>query len=134
LANRQGRCCVCGELFTLKRITAKTCSPRCKKALQRNPDRYAIKEPPPTIRFRDDTVLTIAEYVSKLSNASVNLHMAGIGSELTEEQQKSLESIEAQLDQYRPMANSRYEFEQCAAICLVDHPEALKQKEEAVSP
>ncbi|NMO84303.1 hypothetical protein, partial [Prochlorococcus sp. P1344] len=46
LANRQGRCCVCGDVFRLQRVTAKTCTPRCKKALQRNPERYAITEPP----------------------------------------------------------------------------------------
>jgi hypothetical protein len=37
LANRYGICLACGEQFTLKRITAKTCSEACRKRLQRNP-------------------------------------------------------------------------------------------------
>ena len=38
LANRYGICLACGEQFTLKRITAKTCSEACKKRLQRKPE------------------------------------------------------------------------------------------------
>ena len=38
LANRSGACLACGETFTLKRITAKTCSETCRKRLQRNPE------------------------------------------------------------------------------------------------
>jgi len=38
LASRTGRCRVCGELFQVKRKTARTCSERCKKQAQRHPD------------------------------------------------------------------------------------------------
>lgn len=38
LANRTGICLACGEQFTLKRITAKTCTEACKKRLQRKPE------------------------------------------------------------------------------------------------
>ena len=38
LANRTGICLACGNEFNLKRITAKTCSPACKKRLQRKPE------------------------------------------------------------------------------------------------
>lgn len=38
LANRTGICLACGVDFTLKRITAKTCSEACRKRLQRRPE------------------------------------------------------------------------------------------------
>lgn len=37
LASRKGTCLCCGETFNLKRTTAKVCSERCKKQLQRKP-------------------------------------------------------------------------------------------------
>lgn len=49
-ANRQGRCQVCGSLFRVQRNTARTCSQRCKKALQRHPERYQMVMPEPHTR------------------------------------------------------------------------------------
>lgn len=46
LANREGRCQVCGETFRVQRNTARTCSERCRKALQRHPERYQAALPP----------------------------------------------------------------------------------------
>ena len=131
LASRQGRCRVCGELFTLKRVTGKTCSDRCKKALQRNPERYAIKEPAAEIKLPDDQVMAISDYVSKLGDARTRLLIAGCSKPLSDEQQTRLDQINEQLDTFSPEAASRAEFEKCAAIWLVDHPEAIKT--EAVS-
>lgn len=131
LASRQGRCRVCGELFTLKRVTGKTCSDRCKKALQRNPERYAIKEPAAEIKFPDDQVMAISDYVLRLSDAQMKMLLAKAKGALDEEQQQRYDGIKQQLSKYSSLAASRAEFEKCAAIWLVDHPEALNQ--EAVS-
>ena len=127
LASRKGRCRVCGELFTLKRVTGKTCSDRCKKALQRNPDRYAIKEPPSEIQLPDGVKMPISEYVSKLVAASNKLLFASIQGGLDADQQKRADQIKEQIAKYRPMADSRYEFEQCVSMWLVDHPEAMSR-------
>ncbi len=130
LANRQGRCCVCGDVFRLQRVTAKTCTPRCKKALQRNPERYAITEPPGKIKLSKNEVITIGEYVAKLKDAQYSLIVLRYKSgELTEEQQQRLQKIEKELDTYRPMVLNRSAFEQCQAIWLVDHPDALNKQE-----
>lgn len=127
LASRQGRCRVCGELFTLKRVTGKTCSDRCKKALQRHPERYAIKEPAAEIKFPDGVKMPISEYVSKLSDAEMRMLLANVKGALDEEQQQRYDEIKRQFDEYKVMADSRAEFEKCAAIWLVDHPEAMSR-------
>jgi RNA polymerase-binding transcription factor DksA len=50
LANRYGTCLACGEQFTLKRITAKTCSEACRKRLQRKPELAELHLQLPPIR------------------------------------------------------------------------------------
>lgn len=48
LRNRKGKCLVCGTEMTVARGSKRTCRERCKKALQRHPERYRLPDTPTT--------------------------------------------------------------------------------------
>ena len=99
LASRTGICLACGNQFTLKRITAKTCSAACKKRLQRKPELAAEQLVPLEIASNySDAVASERKH----AQAALNLRMASIGGELTDEQQQTLDKCEAYLDDLRP--------------------------------
>ena len=87
LANRTGRCHVCGDLFQVKRKTARTCSERCKKQAQRHPDRYVIAGPPTHLEPEDcefslDRLLEIATACHEETKAKLGFSLAADPSEL----------------------------------------------------
>ena len=77
LANRSGTCLACGEKFTIKRITAKTCSEACKKRLQRKPelaDKY-LHLPPVSadLKAMEAELETVSEQEEKRLKSTIHL-------------------------------------------------------------
>ena len=104
LANRRGVCLACGTEFDLKRITAKTCSETCRKRLQRRPD--LADEHLVLLEVRSDLEKLIANE-RELSNAALNLRLAGFGTELTPEQEELRLKVDANLDKVRPVVREQ---------------------------
>lgn len=100
LASRTGVCLACGDEFTMRRITAKTCSETCRKRLQRKPElssEFLFELP-----IRPDLEQLEAED-RKLGQARLDLSWAEFSGRLTEEEQAQLKQMNQLLDERRPI-------------------------------
>ena len=89
LANRTGTCLACGEDFTLKRITAKTCSETCRKRLQRKPELADLHlEFPPLRKDIKELEVELTAASAAQMNASIQAIQTGQHSEDTTKEQR----------------------------------------------
>ena len=89
LANRTGTCLACGEDFTLKRITAKTCSAACRKRLQRKPELADLHlEFPPLRKDIKELEAELAAASAAQMNASIQAIQTGQRSEDTNKERR----------------------------------------------
>ena len=120
LASRTGICLACGNQFTLKRITAKTCSEACRKRLQRKPELAAEQLVP--LDVAPDLQEAI-EAEKRHAQAALKLRMASFGGELSDEQQDLLDKCNDYLDKVRPAISEQRR--RVILNAIADHAPAL---------
>lgn len=103
LANREGVCLVCKAPMRVSRVTKKTCSERCKKALQRHPEAYPL----PTVEAPSE------EDIKKVMQAGLAVTLARLGGksvscDALEERERGREWVK-EARKLRRLANLREE-------------------------
>jgi len=131
LANRKGRCLVCGAEMTVARVTKTTCSDRCRKQwIRKGAEAFPLPETATSCKMPDGTVVPVAEVAPKLWSRYINERMlvatAKLGGTAPEDLQAAEERaalLKSEAERFERLAHLADLREKAPAIFLWELPQ-----------